>query len=248
MKVDHISYSGIGTYEQCPLKYYAIYELGLPKLPPHPLTDMGSAVHLMLEKAAQAERAGAECSDPMLWKREAMDKFCVGSDLSELIDELIANAIRWGYFRNIHRNVGCEVETEFSLSDGTKVCGKMDRIDLMAPSADVIDIKTQKKEFDDSTLQDNWQARIYNIGARQLHPEITGDVSVSFWVLRHRVQRVKKTSGDVATDLVQIEKKVGEIRACTNPVGNPTALCQWCPYEKQCPTLNGSARSRMAKR
>lgn len=42
MIVEKISASAIKTYEQCPLKFYALYVLKIPDAPPHPNTVMGN--------------------------------------------------------------------------------------------------------------------------------------------------------------------------------------------------------------
>jgi putative RecB family exonuclease len=250
MKVDNISASGIKTYKQCPLKYYAVYDLELPKPPPHPNTVMGSALHSMMEMATkQRIQKGSDPArhDPMFWKQTAITTHKVEPHLHTLIDELVANAVRWGYFRNIHRTVGCEVAIDFHLPDGTPVTGFIDRLDLMLPDVDIIDLKTQKNDFEQDELDDNWQARIYNIGARRIRSEITGKATVSFWVLRHQVQRVTLTSKDAENDIGRIAKVVDEIRACKDPEGKPSGLCPWCPYDKQCPVKNSTARERFRK-
>lgn len=247
MIVDHISASGIKTYKQCPLKYYAVYELKLPEPPPHPNTVMGTAVHEMMEAATNCrirKNGDLQRHDPMFWKNTAVAKNKVEPHLHGDIDILVANAVRWGYFRNVHRTAGCEVELEFALPDGTKVTGFIDRLDLMLPDADIVDIKTQKNAFEPDELEDNWQARIYNIGARRIEPRLTGKATVSFWVLRHQVQRVVLTAKDAENDIGRIVGIIGEIRACKEPEGRPSGLCPWCPYERQCPERNSSARER----
>lgn len=250
MTVDHISASALKTYDLCPLKYHAIYVLKLPEPPPHPNTVMGTAVHEMMEAATNNRlMIGSDPArhDPMFWKQTAVDTNKVSQDLLGTIDELVGNAVRWGYFRNIHRTVGCELRIEFPLPDGTMVTGYIDRLDWNLPDADIIDLKTQKNAFEPEELAENWQARIYNIGARKLKPEITGTATVSFWVLRHQVQRVTLTAADAEADVKRIADKVAEIRACENPEGRPSGLCPWCPYEKQCPVRNSSARDRFKK-
>jgi len=250
MKVDHISSSGLKTHDQCPLKYSATYEMDLPKPPPHPNTVMGSAVHEMMEHSTKNRiQKGSDLSrnDPMTWKAEIVAKLKVEYGLHPLIDELVGNAVRWGYFRNINRTVGCEVPIDFPLPDDTHVTGFIDRLDVMAPDADIIDLKTQKNAFSDEELEHNWQAKIYNIGARIIRPEITGNATVSFWVLRHMVQRVVLTAEDAVRDTKLIADKVAEIKACKDPEGRPSGLCPWCPYDKQCPVKNGNARQRLQR-
>jgi len=250
MIVDHVSASLLKTYEQCPLKYWATYVEKMAEPPPHPSTLLGTSIHEIME-AATRQRMMVDSDpvrhDPMFWKDTAALKNKVDSDLLGTIDELVGNAIRWGYFRNISHTVGCEVKIEFPLPDGTMVTGFIDRLDLYSPDADIIDLKTQKNAFEPNELADNWQARIYNIGARKLYPEITGKAKVSFWVLRHQVQRVILTADDAESDVRRIADKVAEIRTCQNPEGRPSGLCPWCPYDKECPAKNGSARDRFKK-
>jgi putative RecB family exonuclease len=238
------------TYDQCPLKYKAVYVDKMPEPPPHPNTVMGSAIHEMMETATnQWITPGSDPArqDPMFWKDTAVQELKVERSLLKTIDELVANAVRWGYFRNIHRTVGCELKIGFNLADGTPITGYIDRLDVMAPEADIIDLKTQKNAFEDAELEHNWQAMIYNIGARKLHPEITGPATVSFWVLRHQVQRVTLTAEDAERDFQKITDKVNEIRACTDPDGHPSGLCAYCAYEKGCPVYNSNARDRFKR-
>jgi RecB family exonuclease len=248
MEVGHISASAVKTYKQCPLKFWAVYVEKLPEPPPHPNTVMGSCLHDMMESATNQRMipdSDPARHDPMFWKETAVTQHKVEKQLLPVIDELVANAVRWGYFRNIHRTVGCEIKIEFPLPDGMKVTGYIDRLDVMTPDMDIIDLKTQKNAFEPDELSDNWQARIYNIGARRLRPDITGTATVSFWVLRHQVQRVILTSQDADNDIVRLASIVDEIRACKDPEGKPSGLCPWCPYEKQCPVKNGNARYRL---
>jgi len=250
MMVDHLSSSLIKTYQQCPLKYWAIYIEKMPQVEPHPLTRLGLAVHEMMEAATNCRIQGHhdhQRHDPMFWRDTAILENKVEPYLHGDIDTLVANAVRWGYFRNVHRTAGCEVELGFALPDGTKVTGFIDRLDLMPPDADIVDIKTQKNAFEPDELEDNWQARIYNIGARKIRPEITGKATVSFWVLRHQVQRVVLTAKDAENDIGRLVDIMGEIRACNNPEGRPSGLCPWCPYEKKCPDRDMPARERLRR-
>lgn len=249
MILDHLSASRIKTFEQCQMKYHAVYELKLPETP-HPLTLMGSSVHSMLELSSKARMAGQRRErwhDPMVFKQAAMRKFKVDDSLSSLIDELIDNAKRWGYFRNIHKTIGCELEFKLVLADGTNVSGFIDRLDLHIPEADIIDIKTQKKAFENDELRNNWQAKIYNMAVRELYPKITGKVSVSFWVLRHMVQKTWLTLEDAGLTNKSLMIVADQIRSCTDPIARPSGLCPYCPYYKDCKAANGNLKSRLKR-
>jgi hypothetical protein len=253
VNIDHISASGLKTYEQCRLKFFIERILKVPEGPVHELTKMGKAVHGMLEKSVKSYKMGEgekeiSMRDPMFWKSDMMTEHCVPNSLSPLVDELIGNANDWGYFRNVTKTFGCEIQIEFTLPNGIKVLGYIDRMDLMLPNADILDIKTQKSEFTTEELNHNWQAKIYNIGARKVLPELTGTAKVSFWVLRHRVQRISLTAQDAERDFIELTEKVDEILACPdNPEGKPSGLCPWCPNYANCPSRDMGAKQRMKR-
>lgn len=250
MKLQHLSGSRIGTYEQCPMKYHATYEEELPRGEPHPLTNVGSGVHLMFEKATMTHLGQGVCEshDPMWYKTFAMREYNVLPEHFDLVDELTANCLRWGYFRDMRFCVGAETPVDFDLADDTKVVGFIDRLDVRAPEATVIDLKTQKRAFTPEQLQKNWQARIYNIGARKLYPDVTGKVKVAFWVLRHQVQPVWLTADDAARDEEALMKVADDIRSCTDPQGNPSGLCPWCPKHDSCPFEKMGRKARFKRK
>jgi CRISPR/Cas system-associated exonuclease Cas4 (RecB family) len=243
MDFEYLSASRIKKFEQCELGYYAHYILGVEE-PTHPLTNMGSSIHRMFELATIARIAGQKDSNPLEFKAQATKEFGVESNLLSLVDELTGNGIRWGYFRNVNRTAGCELKFDFVTPNGTKVKGAIDRLDVNVPNADVIDLKTQKSKFDEAELKDNWQARIYNIGARKLRPEITGKVSVSFWLLRHQVQKVWLSAEAVGCDMAALDKVGSQIRACTDPKPSPSFLCNYCGYKGQCVAGKMKAKKR----
>ena len=248
MQVEHLSGSRIETYYQCQLKYHGIYDLGM-RGETHPLTLMGSGVHYMFEHATNARIGVSKGSkDPMDYKDAAVKEYGVDEDLWPLMGQLVENGIGWGYFRMVSKTVGCEVGLDFELSDGTKVVGYIDRLDVDYPTADVIDLKTQKREFDDTELAKKWQGRIYNIGARRLYPNITGKVSASFWVLRHRVQRVWFTADNGKSDEQELMRIADEIRGCKEPKPSPSGLCPWCPMYGKCKASRQGVKARFKHR
>jgi RecB family exonuclease len=245
MQLTHLSASRIKTYEQCPLKYHAVYDLKLPEPPEHPLTTMGSACHETYEDGVKALLAGEEFDWPTRTRFKCRD-LEVDADLWDLAAQLVQNGLDWGVLRNIRHTVKCEMECNIVLPDGTKVTGFIDRLDINKAKADIIDYKTQKREFDDALLPQDWQARIYNIAVRQEFPEVK-DVTVSFWVLRHRVQRVIKTARDAENDIAALMAMGKEIRECEDPKGCPSGLCPWCPYHKDCPAKKQGIKARFKR-
>lgn len=246
MKVEHLSASRIKTYEQCQLKYHAIYDLKVPEGEPHPLTIMGKAIHWVFEDGV-LKMIGGQVVNLLETVEPACEKFKVDADLWPLALELVGNGIRWGALRRVGSTMECEVGFDVELAEDVKAVGYIDRVDSMAGGLDVLDYKSQKREFDDAKLPEDWQARIYNIAVRDKYA-VTGNVRVSFWVLRHRVQRVLKTAEDARRDRKVLIDLAAEIRACDDPVASPSALCPWCPYLPRCAEAKKSKKQRFKER
>ena len=231
MKLEHLSASRIKTFEQCPQKYQAKYELKLPDVV-HPLTTMGKAVHSAFEVWTRKLIKDGEYDPAFL--DVILEQFQVDRDLHVLAKQLARNALDWGYFRKIALTVDSEIEFNELLPSGVKTNGFIDRLDIDGSEADVIDIKTQKSKFTDEELRTDWQGKMYNWAVRKLHPRVTGDVTISFWMLRHHVQRVTKTAADAACDEVLLTEKAEEIQSCSDPETRPSRLCPWCPKYGEC--------------
>lgn len=75
---------------------------------------------------------------------------------------------------------------------------------------------------------------MYNWAVRKLYPQVIGDVRISYWVLRHQVQRVIKTANDAFRDEKLLMEKAQEILDCDEPEGRPSRLCFWCPKYRDC--------------
>jgi RecB family exonuclease len=230
MEVKYLSASRIKTYEQCPLKYYAIYEEKLDDGPPHPLTVMGRDAHFpaLVRKACASRK--------------------VSKPNSELAIELMNNAIKWGYLRNVKYCVGVEISFYEELPDGTKVKGFIDRFDRPPGNPDIIDLKTQKRAFE-GKLEDEWQSITYNWAIRKLYPELEGETArVSYWVLRHRVQRCWMNEDDARRGEDALMAIAEEIRSCNDPEPRPSPLCQWCPKQPDCPASRENAKQRLKRK
>jgi putative RecB family exonuclease len=242
----HLSPSRIETFDQCQLKYHAIYEEKLPEGPPHPLTVMGGAVHKAGELGVQQVMDG----QAVYWGglvRKACASYGVSKPNMELAQQLMQNAIDWGYLRNVEHCKGLELAFYEELPDGTKVKGIVDRLDILPKFTDIIDLKTQQRAFDEATLSQKWQTVVYNWAVRKRW-EVQGDVRLSYWVLRHRVQRCWMTKEDAKNGQDMMMVKANEIRRCDNPQPSPSPLCQWCPKQPTCPASKEGVKDRFKRK
>jgi putative RecB family exonuclease len=246
MEINYLSASRIKTYQQCQLKYYAIYEEKLEQGPPHPLTVMGSALHNGFEYGVKELMDGNKANFPALVKKSCAS-LMVSKPNADLAVELTNNALNWGYLRNIDYCVGVEISFYEELPDGTKVKGFIDRFDRPPQMPDIIDLKTQKNAFE-GDVKDEWQSVAYNWASRKLYPDIKGDVRVSYWVLRHRVQRCWMNDDDAKRGEDALMAVAEEIRSCTDPKPTPSPLCQWCPKQADCPASRENAKDRLKRK
>lgn len=248
MKLQRLSPSRIKTFQQCQLQYHARYDLEVPERPPHPLTVMGKAVHTGAEQGTQRVMDGDDKVAFLDLVEADCQKRGVSSSNTRLALELMNNALSWGYLRNVNSCIGVEIKFDLELSDGTKVVGIFDRIDILDAFVDVIDLKTQKREFVDADLKSEWQSVIYNWASRKVFSDSPKDVRMSYWVLRHRVQRCWMTEDDAKQAEDAMLAVAEQIRSCTQPEPTPSALCQWCDYYDKCEAAHESIKKRFKRR
>lgn len=241
MDIKKISASAIKTFETCPKKFYTEYVL--KKRPPtHPAAAMGSCLHKMFEESCKAvvqsksvaKKVGTSIQvdpslmDPFHWMDAGVKEFNVSDEYVEIIRTLTNRCIEWGYM-NLDHAQGFELEARFKLPCGLEVHGYIDRLDITPDlKADIIDLKTQKDPFTQEELDDNWQALIYFLSVMNDHPMVIGDVDVSFWVLRHKIQRVSIPQSRFQEFLEKLNAKTEEILKHDGDECRPSGLCRFC--------------------
>lgn len=230
MELKSISASAIKTFETCPKKFYTEYVLK-QKPPVHPAAATGSCLHKMFELSCKAvfENLEKEKHDPFFWRDECIKEFSVLPEYHLILDELTQKCIDWGYMSSLNIAKGFEISAQFKLPCGVEVHGYIDRLDIDRDwKANIIDIKTQKDMFNQADLEDNWQAIIYFLATINDNPLIQGDVKVSFWVLRHKIQEVMIKQSRFNELFDRINEKTVEIMNHDADECKPSGLCKFC--------------------
>ena len=236
MKVPHISASSVKTWNSCKLQFYADKILKVPRREEHPMTRVGSAVHLAFEKGTKEKEAignlAFACNKYNLEDKDLID---MATDLSKTCEE-------WGWWDGIDDLDHCIPEYEFLLDIGLGVFvkGFIDRLDIQGDMATILDIKTQAKKFTNAELKKNLQADIYNLATRMEHPRITGPIRVEFWVLKHEIQAVTKTKEDALRTreyLRGVGREILDWDDDLQPHGTQGYYCRWCNFAEECPEL-----------
>ena len=235
MNLTSISASAIKTFETCPRKFYNEYILK-KRSETHPAAAMGSCLHHMFEKACKAvyQKEAIEKQNPFFYFDAGIKEFNVLPMYQTTLKDLTQKCIDWGYM-NLENAQGFEVSAEFNLPCKVPVHGYIDRLDIDRNfRADIIDLKTQKDMFKQEELKDNWQAIIYFLSTLNDNPMIQGDVKVSFWVLRHKIQTVILQQKDFDMYYDRLNTKTEEILKHDGEELCPSGLCQFCVAD-DCP-------------
>jgi len=230
MELKSISASAIKTFETCPKKFYTEYVLK-QKPPTHPAASLGTCLHSMFERSCKAVFDGLEegKQNPFFWRDECIKEFSVLPEYHQSLDELTQKCIDWGYMTTLDIAKGFEISAQFNLPCGIEVHGYIDRLNIDRDwKADIIDLKTQKDMFNPVGLEDNWQAVIYFLATINDNPLIQGDVRVSFWVLRHKIQDVLIKQSSFDKLLNRVNEKTVEILNHDGKECKPSGLCRFC--------------------
>ncbi len=253
-----LSPSRAGDFMTCPLLYRLRAVDRLPE-PADLLATRGTLVHAVLERlfdepAAQRtlDRA-VELLTPqwqtLLTERPELDALFSGDDASTDLDRWLASAhtLLETYF-NLEdprrlEPAQREVLVEVELSDGVRLRGFIDRVDV-APTGQtrIVDYKTGKAPselFEDKAL---FQLRFYALVLwRQ-----SGEIPTLLQLLYLGDGQVLRYSPDEA-DLLATERKVRALwaaieRALTTHEfpARRSRLCDWCSYQDLCPEFGGT--------
>ncbi|MGH9644474.1 MAG: 3'-5' exonuclease, partial [Terriglobales bacterium] len=154
-----LSASAIDTYQQCPLRFKLERDWNLPRDVPASL-HYGAAMHRVLLTFYQAQRFGREISDEQLLENFREDLAMAGIADRYQYDlylrqgkEQLTQFLEWA--RSGAPPEVLETEQKFDLMvEGTKVSGRVDRLDRVGDGVAIIDYKTGKpktqKDADES--------------------------------------------------------------------------------------------------
>jgi putative RecB family exonuclease len=238
---EHLSYSRLATWEQCPLAFRFAYVDRLPGEPALPLR-FGRLVHAALERlfrdVVAEERTGPLDEGRALgayraaWDEEGL----VGAALFAEGQALVRAFVRKEGLVD-HRDV-LAVEQEFRLRVGRfELLGYLDRVDRVGEDVvEVLDYKTNRALFDGDELASSLQLSLYALAARALFPWAR-EVRLTFVMLRHGPlrQTTARTLAELDASLAYAEA-LGE--ASERATEHPPRLgphCAHCAHRRRCP-------------
>lgn len=235
--IEHLSYSRISRYEQCPRSYHLKY---LEKIDPAPNVSLafGKVIHSVLEKAAisaaQTPKAAFDIDLAISTYKNLFSRY--GLSGSQLFNEGLEIIRKTIDAENAASPNILAIEKEFSFRAGKfDVIGFIDRVDKIDESTiNIIDYKTNRALFSRPEVDNSLQMSIYQLAAAELWPWAT-NVELTFHMLRHGI----KIKTNRSKHVLDIE------RAYIEAVGNsieiseefPAVLnqnCLFCDYRTKC--------------
>jgi putative RecB family exonuclease len=235
-KIDHLSYSSISRYEQCPYSYKLKY---INKILACPNVNLrfGKAIHSVLENLYREWGL-------MPWSELPIDKlrklweiawlgvdgdFHLFAEGRKILNDFVSDPVNL-------RNNTIAIEEKFSIDiGGYNVVGAIDRVDCDDyGELNIIDYKTNRMLFTRDEVDDSLQMSIYGLAARELWPWAIG-ANFTFDMLRHGIKiRTSRTDDQLlgASEYVEAMGRKIESDDVFSPKINSN--CPYCDYSHIC--------------
>jgi CRISPR/Cas system-associated exonuclease Cas4 (RecB family) len=250
---DYISYSAINTFQQCPLRFYFRYVLGLPEKTIAASLLFGQAMHRAAQFHFEQVLVGNSVSnlDTLLevfwdaWKSKepAPVVFNKTEDINavgKLADRLLRAFLESDFSQPAGTIIGVEEELRGELVPGCP--DLLARVDLLIETEDALivqDFKTSRNAWSHDHVVDSApQLLLYSELAKSLIPGKT--LRLEFAVLA-KTKLPSLVMHDVAVDSGQIQRtkrvvqQVWRAIQAGNFYPNPSPLnCPSCPFREPC--------------
>ena len=239
-KNQHLSYSRLSRFEQCPLSFKLHYIDKRQDEPGVPLR-FGKAVHAVLEtllrEHMEQEREGALSEERAvaLWQEAwAAGELSGLAVFEEGLAILRSFVRRQGHVD--HQDV-LAIEKRFELEVGPfTVLGFIDRVDRVDDeTVEVIDYKTNRLLFSREEVDSSLQMSLYHLAARQLWPWAKR-VRLTFDMLRHDLRMTTERDEEQLAAAVAYVETMGRMTEEAREFpARLNANCVYCDHRQDCP-------------
>ncbi len=237
---EHLSFSRLSRYEQCPAAFRLHYIDRLEAAPGLPLL-FGKAIHAALEDllldvvARKVDGALDEARALDLWSRQwlregGLHGINVFEDGVAILKDFCRDE---GLVR--HENI-LAVEREFELAIGRfRVVGAMDRVNrLDDETVEIVDYKSNRLLFTRAEVDSSLQMSLYQLAAEQLWPWAK-TIKLTFHMVRHSIRmETSRTREQLETAKAYIAAMGEQIEAATEFPARLNLNCSYCDHRQQC--------------
>lgn len=238
-KLIKLSASAMSTYKQCPKKYYFNY-IARAKRKQWDHFDLGNLCHKTLELFHEMYIRDGTSKKPL--NKMMQHAFSIArKEYKHMADELIEEAkhLLMIYLKRRQKfgmpNVkGVEASFEFNVDPDVIIRGFVDRLDVLDDGKfRIVDYKTTNNV----KYLKKTQLLIYGLWLKHKYPEVES-FSAAYVLLRHK-SKLKKYDFNIV-DLERTKKEIidcaSDIRSESEWAAIPTRLCDWCDFQKICPS------------
>jgi RecB family exonuclease len=238
-KNDHLSFSRLQRYEQCPRSFKLHYVDGLPS-ESAPELEFGRAIHVVLEQLVGEHALSFEPAElsldqaGRLWQAEWARSGLIGvGRFYEGLKILESFVAREGVL-DPASILGTERPFEIEIGR-FRVVGAIDRVDRTGDkSIRIRDYKTNRVLFTRDEVAESLQLSLYAIAARQLWPWAE-QIELQYDMLRHDVRlRTARTDAELDAARRYIEALGERIEADGEFAPRPNPNCVHCDHKERC--------------
>ena len=239
---EHLSFSRLSRYEQCPLAFRLHYIDRLEGAPGLPLL-FGKAIHATLEDLLR-EVLTLKLDGPLdearaldLWSKQWLREGGLhGIDVYQEGVSILRDFCRdEGAVR--HESV-LDIERPFELQIGRfLVVGALDRVNALdAETVEIVDYKSNRVLFTRAEVDASLQMSLYQLAAEKLWPWAKS-IRLTFQMLRHSIRMETTRSREQLETAKAYVATLGEqIESATEFPPRLNANCSYCDHKLQCPT------------
>ncbi|MBP7832604.1 MAG: ATP-dependent helicase [Candidatus Levybacteria bacterium] len=247
-KVGYITYSNLQMFDICPLHYKAKVIFNIPT-PTASVQSFGIAMHNTLQKFYENIKAGDMPNVLSLqellkkeWISDGFDSKAYESE-RKIQGERMLNEFYKTNFPNdipLTTPLGLEMPFNFTLKNGVKVFGKIDRIDATSTGIEIIDYKTGEDNPKASKAHE-LQLAMYALAAIRVKDPVLNrrpdEITLSLYFLEGNSKKsmtftqedLEKFEDELVSKIEEIEKS--DFKCSKN------VLCVNCEYKLLCNTI-----------
>jgi RecB family exonuclease len=239
-----ISYSGLETYQNCPLKY-KFQEIDKIKVPKSKEAVFGTVIHgtlkfihspgILSPTMDQAMEHFANAWNPAVFENPDEERGAFSQGI-KIIQEY--------YKKNNPADSNIvDLESRFQFEIGPEaerhiVSGIIDRIDKTDEGYEIIDYKTTKKMPSQEKVDNDLQLSVYLKAFLSRYPKEIDNldkINVSLYFLKHGVKLSAKRTIEQLKASEQLFLDTIKIIESGKFEPNISPLCDWCGYQNRCP-------------
>lgn len=240
-----ISYSSVGTYQTCPLKYKYQHVDRIPE-PKSKEAVFGTLIHAVMKYIHTPALLSPSVEQALDYFAKGWNSEVYENEMEERSAFSQGVTILQNYLAHTKPNdyTIVDLESRFAIEIGNDESGKhivsgiIDRIDKTADGYEIIDYKTTRKMPSQDKVDNDLQLSIYLRAFLERYPkewEHLDRITVSLYYLKHGVKlsstRTKEQLERVDQTFLDVIKSIEEAKF--EPILSP--LCDWCGYQKICP-------------